>query len=542
VGLHGSFGLLSANHLHPLHSAAATNQVRRCILPGLAVAGRGDLVTTVPEIRVRACNGAPVRRDGDYVLYWMIAFRRLGWNFALERAAGWARELGRPLVVLEPLRCGYRWANDRIHRFVLDGMAGHAGRLSGSNVLYHPYVEPSPGAGRGLLAALAGRACVVVTDDYPAFFLPRMVEAAARQVTVRMEKVDANGLLPFRAADRVFPAAFHFRRFLQKELPRHLGEAPMEDPLAGLPPRLKALPAEVLRRWPAALAEWLRGDRGALAALPIEPAVAPVDDLRGGHEAAAEALERFLDRRLARYGEARNDPGEEVTSGLSPYLHFGHVSSHEIFAALAARERWTPERLGRGTIGAKEGWWGMSPAAEKFLDEAVTWREVGFNMAWQRQDFERYESLPEWAQATLAKHEKDPRPELYDLAGFAAARTDDDIWNAAQTQLVRQGRIHNYLRMLWGKKVLHWSASPRQALDILIELNNRYALDGRDPNSYSGIFWCFGRYDRPWAPERPVFGVVRYMSSESTRRKLRLGGYLARYAPGASGDQLSLPA
>jgi deoxyribodipyrimidine photo-lyase len=172
----------------------------------------------------------------------------------------------------------------------------------------------------------------------------------------------------------------------------------------------------------------------------------------------------------------------------------------------------------------------MSPAAEKFLDEAVTWREVGYNMAAHREDFERYESLPEWARATLGKHERDPRPHLYSREEFEAAATHDEIWNAAQGQLREEGRIHNYLRMLWGKKVLHWSASPREALETLIDLNNKYALDGRDPNSYSGIFWCLGRYDRPWPPERPVFGTVRYMSSESMRRKLKVDGYVKRWA------------
>ncbi|HSF40677.1 MAG TPA: deoxyribodipyrimidine photolyase, partial [Thermoanaerobaculia bacterium] len=175
-------------------------------------------------------------------------------------------------------------------------------------------------------------------------------------------------------------------------------------------------------------------------------------------------------------------------------------------------------------------WWGMSAPAEKFLDEVITWREVGYNMASRREDFERYESLPEWAQATLAKHAKDRRPHLHTLEEFEAAATGDELWNAAQGQLVAEGRIHNYLRMLWGKKVLEWSASPREALEILIHLNNKYALDGRDPNSYSGIFWCLGRYDRPWAPERPVFGTVRYMSSDSTRRKFKVGGYIERYA------------
>ena len=487
-------------------------------------------MTQVPEIRVRRANAAPVRAGGEYVLYWMTAFRRLGWNFALERAAERARELGRPLVVLEPLRAGYPWACDRFHRFVIDGMAGHARRLARSKALYHPYVEPKPGAGKGLLEALARQACLVVTDDSPAFFYPRMIRAAAEKLPVLLEAVDSNGLLPLRAVDKVFLTAYDFRRSLQRLLPEHLGDMPSENPLARLPSRLTALPEKVAKRWPAASQELLEGKAGSLAALPIDHSVGPVPGIRGGDEAGAAALARFLDERLEAYAEGRNRPEEEVTSGLSPYLHFGFVSSHQILAATAEREGWTPDRLGDRARGAREGWWGMSPGAEKFLDEAITWREVGYNMASRREDYDCYESLPEWARGTLEKHEKDRRPHLYDLAGFEDAGTDDELWNAAQRQLVREGRISSYLRMLWGKKVLHWTAHPREALEVLIELNNKYALDGRDPNSYSGIFWCLGRYDRPWAPERPVFGTVRYMSTESTRRKLRVDGYLARYA------------
>lgn len=498
-------------------------------------------MTAVPKIRIRTLNDASVRPDGGYVLYWMIAFRRLGWNFALERAAEAARDLSRPLVILEPLRCGYRWANDRFHRFVIDGMADHARCLARSKVLYYPYVEPRPGAGQGLLQALAAGACLVVTDDYPAFFLPRMIRAAGEKLMVRLEAVDSNGLYPLRAAERAFVTAYDFRRTLQKVLPHHLDDMPAADPLADpLPPRLRALPEEVLRRWPAVGKDLLAGKAGSLGDLPIDHAVGPVPGVTGGDTAGAAVLDRFLDERLERYGEGRNQPDEAATSGLSPYLHFGFVSPHQAFAALTERERWTPQRIGMASRGAKEGWWGMSAAAEKFLDEIITWREVGFNLASQRDDFERYESLPEWARRTLEVHEKDPRPEVYNLAAFEAARTHDELWNAAQRQLVREGRIHNYLRMLWGKKVLHWTSSPREALEVLIELNNKYALDGRDPNSYSGIFWCLGRYDRPWAPERPIFGTVRYMTSESTRRKLRVNGYLARYAETEEGAQLPL--
>ncbi len=488
--------------------------------------------SSVPTLRLRTLNAAPVRPEGEYVLYWMTAFRRLSFNFALDFAAEQARELGRTLLIFEAIRCGYRWASDRFHQFVLDGMVEHARALAGSGIGYFPYVEPSPGAGSGLLAALSERACLIVADDAPIFFFPKMLAAAAARSSVRIEAVDSNGLLPLRAADKVHLSAYSLRRFLQGELPRHLGDLPNPEPFAGEPlPRFLGVPKEISTRWPEASAEMLNGGAGALRSLPIDHSVPPVAALPGGEGAARARLERFLARNLARYGEARNEPAEEVTSGLSPYLHFGHISTAEILTALAAREGWTPARLGGQKNGKREGWWGMSAAAESFLDQVVTWRELGFNHAWQRDDIDSYDSLPAWARATLEAHESDPRIEVYTLAEFEAARTRDEIWNAAQTQLVREGSIHNYLRMLWAKKVLHWSRSPREAVEILIELNNKYALDGRNPNSYSGIFWCFGRYDRPWAPIRPIFGAIRYMSSLSTRRKMKIDRYLARYTP-----------
>jgi deoxyribodipyrimidine photo-lyase len=434
--------------------------------------------------------------------------------------------------VLEALRCGYRWASDRLHAFVLAGMADNARRLANRPVLYHPYVEPARDAGKGLIEALAARACVVVTDEFPSFFLPRMVAAAAARLPVLVEAVDANGLLPLRATQAVFPTAHAFRRFLQKTLPTHLGELPAEDPLVGARlPRLATLPAEIANRWPAAGVELLVAEPGALAALPIDHRIGAVAGTPGGTSAGQVALRRFLDERLSRYPAERNRPEEEVTSGLSAYLHFGHLGVHEVFAALAAREQWTPERLAAKASGSRAGWWGMGEAAEAFLDELVTWRELGFNFSGQRDDVERYEALPGWARATLEKHASDPRPHVYTLEQLEAADTHDHLWNAAQRQLLREGRIHNYLRMLWGKKILEWSPTPQAALEAMIELNNRWALDGRDPNSASGIFWCLGRYDRPWGPERPIFGTVRYMSSENTARKVPVGGYLRRWAP-----------
>jgi len=173
----------------------------------------------------------------------------------------------------------------------------------------------------------------------------------------------------------------------------------------------------------------------------------------------------------------------------------------------------------------------MSSSAERFLDELVIWRELGYNFAAHRTDYDQYRSLPEWTRNTLKSHAKDERVRLYTLQQFELAKTHDPLWNAAQSQLVQEGRIHSYLRMLWGKKILEWSKSPEEAARIMIHLNNKYGLDGRNPNSYSGIFWVFGRYDRPWAPLRPVFGTVRYMSSENTARKFRVAGYIRKFSP-----------
>lgn len=490
---------------------------------------------SVPPLRIRQANTAPLRPTGDYVLYWMIAQRRTRYNFSLQRAVEWARHLQKPLVILEALRVGYRWASDRIHRFVIDGMSDNQAAMSSlesAGILYYPYVEPRPKAGSGLLEALAASACVVVTDEFPCFFLPRMVAAAAEKLSVRLEEVDANGILPLGAAQQEFTMAFHFRRWLQKNLRPHLEEdqLPQAEPLQDLRlPKVK-LPETITRRWPAADLAMLTKNGAALAPLPLDHSVS-ISQIAGGSRAAAKTLHSFLKTRLPRYATERNEPDNDAASGLSPYLHFGQIGAHEVFLAAAEREGWTTAKIASKADGKNRGWWGGSEPLESFLDELITWRELGYNFCSRRDDYDQFESLPAWAQATLGKHAGDPRAQLYSLADFEMARTHDPLWNAAQRQLIREGRIHNYLRMLWGKKILQWSKTPRDALATMIELNNKYALDGRNPNSYSGIFWVLGRFDRPWGPERPIFGSVRYMTSENTARKVSVEKYLSKYGP-----------
>jgi deoxyribodipyrimidine photo-lyase len=486
------------------------------------------MTSAVPDVRLKPINQAALRPSGRFVVYWMTSARRLRWNYGLQRAVDYAVAWQQPLVILEALRCDYPHASDRLHQFVLDGMAANQRLAAGSRALYFPYVEPSHGHGSTLLATLAARASVVVTDWSPAFFLPHMLHAAGRTLDVRLEAVDSNGLIPLSAHGKAFTAARFYRAFVQRELREHVTALPEEAPLARLRggPQLSSLPKDVARRWSPARPRIIAGGP-SLAALPIDHDVAPAP-ISGGSAEAAKALKRFVADNLARYDDARNHPDEDATSRLSPYLHFGHISAHEIFAAVMTHERWTTRRLGKTGGGKREGWWGVSAGAGAFLDQLVVWRELAFNTSEYVANYTAYESLPDWARRTLAAHRRDRRPVIYALAQLEAAETDDEVWNAAQRQLVAEGWCHGYLRMLWGKKILEWSRHPADALATMALLMDRYALDGRDPNSYAGYSWVLGRYDRPW-PERPVFGTVRYMSSASTRRKLRMRAFLDRF-------------
>lgn len=487
------------------------------------------MMTTVPQIRITRSNHESPRGDREYVLYWMTAFRRTRWNFSLQRAVEWAVKLKKPLVILETLHCDSRWAADRFHRFVMEGMAANHRDLAKTTVLYYPFVERKKGQSEDLLPTLSQKACVVVTDEYPISPLPAMVRAAAEKTGVLMEKVDSNGLLPLRATNRLFKTAYSFRRFLQTVLPDHLEHFPAPNPLSetSLPRAAPILP-RILKKWPLTPPDQLQDGTRTIEALPIDHRVIP-SHIRGGQETGRERLNRFVSSQMNQYHEKRNHPDEDGTSGLSPYLHFGHVSPHQVASLVLQEEEWSSDRLSATAGGRKAGWWGVSEGADAFLDELITWREIGFNACFLQESHGTFESLPEWAQTELTIHAQDQRPHLYSIEELESARTHNRLWNAAQTQLLQEGRMHNYLRMVWGKKILQWTDTPQKALQAMIHLNNKYALDGSDPNSYTGIFWVLGKYDRPWGPARPIFGKVRYMSTQSTLRKLKIEEYLAQY-------------
>ena len=487
--------------------------------------------TPAPHERVRVLHDAQPSPQARYVLYWMIAQRRTRSNHALGRAADWARHLDVPLLVFEPLGVAYEHASVRFHRFVIDGMRDNAAACDAKGVRHLAYVQPDAKAGRGLLAALSEHAAVVITDDHPVHPYPKLIDAASVHVQTRFESVDACGLFPIRATPKLFTTAYSFRRFLQKSLPERITQHPHPDPLRKVKDMPRAVvPKTILDRWP----ELRRGIDVDLTTLPIDHNVEATETV-GGADAGRTRMRTFIRDQLADYAEARNHPDANGVSHLSPYLHFGHVGAHELFSALTKQEDWVPEELDTKADGRRAGWWGMSESAEAFADQFITWRELGFNTCVHLPDtYRSFDSLPDFAQRTLAAHSHDPRPHAYSLETLERAQTGDEVWNAAQRQLVREGVIHNYLRMNWGKRILEWSATPHEALERLIHLNDKYALDGRDPNSYSGILWCLGRNDRAWGPERPIFGTVRYMTSQNTKRKVRMKAYLERFGPEAS--------
>jgi deoxyribodipyrimidine photo-lyase len=239
---------------------------------------------------------------------------------------------------------------------------------------------------------------------------------------------------------------------------------------------------------------------GLVASCSIDHDVAPSPAFRGGPVAARQQLDRFLERGLPRYQE-RSNPVSDASSGLSPYLHFGNISPQEIL--LAARDA------------------GPEDQYLAFRDQLLTWRELAFNFAYHDPQHREPESIPAWAQRELEDHSADPRPAVYTEQQLERAESGDDLWNAAQRSYLEEGYMHNYLRMLWGKAVLQWTSHYREAHRILVHLNNKYSLDGRDPSSYAGIAWIFGKFDRPFY-RRPVFGLVRSMSLSAARKKFKL--------------------
>jgi deoxyribodipyrimidine photo-lyase len=434
------------------------------------------------------------------VVYWMHRDQRAADNWALLAAAERAERSGAPLLVVFALAPPDPEATARHYAFMLAGLAETEEALREKNI---PLVLLTGDPLVTLPAFLASlKAGVCVTDFDPMRQKRRWTAGVAAAFAGQLLEVDAHNVVPcFVASPKREYTAATLRPKLHRLLPAFL------------------TPFPELAAWPQAnLAGFPRVDFEAASAVvaAADPTVPPVADALPGPAAARDALDQFLTERLPFYAARRNDPNAEATSGLSPYFHCGHLAPQRAaLAALAAKSR--------------------APAgADAFLEELIVRRELADNFCHYVPDYDRFAALPTWAQKTLTEHADDSRPYCYAPARFEAAATHSALWNAAERQLLREGRIHGYLRMYWAKKILEWSTTPTEAIKTALWLNDRHALDGRDPNGVVGVLWSVGGlHDRPWA-SRPVFGQVRYMNERGCRRKFDVDAYLDRYAQEAA--------
>lgn len=447
--------------------------------------------------RVVHLNDAEINSKARYVLYWMQMFKRVDNNHALVWAIRKANELKLPLVVYEGLKYYYPWASDRIHTFILEGVEEKRKHFETLGIRYIFYLQENSRSPKQTVARLAKDAALIVTDDFPCFIIPQHNERIAEKVKIPVHAVDSNGIIPMSKFDKEEYAAYTIRPKINKLLDRYL------KPLTQEKLEIKNAQVEVDCPETKVTAE---GIAKLVASCAIDHSIAPSLYYKGGTAAGRERLKRFVDEILPDYSSARSKPDRDGSSRLSSYLHFGFLSSLEI--ALAVRDSDAPQE-----------------SKDAYLEELIVRRELSFNMTRHNANYDSLKALPDWAHKTMREHAKDKREFLYDLDELENAATHDELWNAATREMVRTGEMHNYVRMLWGKNVIAWSPSYEVAFETLVHLNNKYCLDGRNPNSYAGILWCFGKHDRPWF-ERPVFGTIRYMASHSTGKKFDAKKYI----------------
>jgi deoxyribodipyrimidine photo-lyase len=430
-------------------------------------------------------GGAPVA--GRYVLYWMQQAQRTRCNHALEWASEAALACGLPLRVAFALTDDFPGANVRHYAFMLEGLRDVADALHERGIAFTVQRGNPP----DVIAELAGQAALLVGDVGYLRLQRQWREEVATRVRCPFTAVETDVVVPVAlVSDKEEYAARTIRPKINRLRERFL------MPLAASPADTRSRPA--VRAAKAAIP--------ALDALRLDRSVAPSPTFRGGQEAAAATLARFLRDKLPAYHTARNDPANGICSDMSPFLHFGQISPLDIALQVQASDA-------------------PAEAVEAYLEELIVRRELSMNFVHYQPAYDSYDALPDWARKTLDRHRHDPREVCYNREQFERAATHDRYWNAAQQEMVVTGKMHNYMRMYWGKKVIEWSPSPEVAFETLLYLNNTYELDGRDANGFTGVAWCFGKHDRPWT-ERPIFGTVRYMAASGLERKFNIEAYV----------------
>jgi deoxyribodipyrimidine photo-lyase len=445
--------------------------------------------------RARTLKDGP-KKSGP-VLYWMSRDQRAGDNWAMLFAQELALANGSPLAVVFCLAPRFLHAAFRQYGFLLRGLAEVENRLAGHDI---PFVLRCGEAGREIPdLADSLEVAVLVTDFDPLRLKRTWKREVAEKIAIPFYEVDAHNLTPcWLASPKQEWAAYSFRPKLRRALPEFLTEMA----------ELEVHPHKLGNTGPVPWEE-------ILADQPADRRVPEVDWLKPGEDEALKRLHSFLEEKLARYDRDRNDPAKDGQSNLSPYLHFGQISAQRVALEVLKAE--------------------APPAAkDAFLEELIVRRELSDNFCFYNDNYDNFQGFPEWARASLDARRRDRREHVYALKDFEAGRTHDDIWNAAQREMVLTGKMHGYMRMYWAKKILEWTASPEEALETAIYLNDRYELDGRDPNGYVGIAWSIGGvHDRAWK-ERPVFGKIRYMSAGGLKSKFTVADYVKKFSQPAT--------
>ena len=430
-------------------------------------------------------------KSRDFVLYWMQSAQRAEYNHALEYAVDEANKRGKPLLVFFGLTDRYPEANLRHYAFMLEGLREVERSLDerGVKLVVWP-ISPEIGA-----VKLTRGACLVVVDRGYTRIERRWRNFAAQRIDCPLIQVETNAIIPLeQASPKEEFAARTIRPKIRTQLAKYL------VPLKTRRVRKDSLG---LRFDSRSLAD----GNEALAGLSVDRSVGRVSRFVGGTAEARKRLREFIAGKLSAYPETRNDPNADGVSHLSPYLHFGQISP--LFIALEV-------------LKAKER------AADVYLEELIVRRELSLNFVYYNERYDDFEGLPQWAKKTLQEHQKDKRESIYSLPELESAQTDDPYWNAAQKEMVLTGKMHGYMRMYWGKRLIEWARTPEQAFRSALYLNNKYELDGRDANGFTGVAWCFGKHDRAW-PSRPVFGKVRTMKASGLLRKFDADAYARKY-------------
>lgn len=447
-----------------------------------------EILSADPRVWVR--RGGQPDANGKCVVYWMQRSQRAVDNAALDVAVRMGNELRKPVVVFFAPVPFYPGANQRNLRFLAEGVPDIAEGLArrGVGFCFRPYPEHS------LFKFCEDvRPAMVVGDENPLREPEHWRQHVTESLRIPFWTVDADVIVPSRLLGKEHYAARTIRPQLLKLLPTYLNAPENTNALVAW-----ASASLVSRSWEEDFTrDWT-----------LDRSVYPVNGWHGGTTAAMRRLREFVQFKLAAYPQARNRPETDSSSGLSPYLHFGHVGPHTV--AMVIRDANAPE-----------------PAKQAFLEQLIIRRELAINFVRFNSFYDSVACMEPWADRAFAQHASDKRPIVYSLERLENAETHDALWNAAQKQMVLTGWMHNYLRMYWAKKILEWSPSVASAHQRAIWLNDRYELDGRDPNGYAGIAWAIvGKHDRPWF-DRPIFGQLRYMSLASTGRKFDAKKYIA---------------